>query len=192
MTKVFITDVSKLNSDVSVYADCVSEYRYQKAVGYKNVSDRLLSIGAELLLSKYLGRKPCYTVDIYGKPTGEIVNFNFSHSGNITICGVSDNAVGVDVEKIREVNIDIAKRKFCKEEYNAIINSNDQNNAFFEYWVKKESYLKALGKGLRVPLNKFDTDKICDWDFYTYHIEGYKICACTKEKCEFIWENPDT
>lgn len=191
MTKVFIADVSKLNSDISVYSDRVSEYRYQKSVRYKKENDRMLSIGAELLLSNYLGRKPYYTIDEYGKPTGETVNFNFSHSGNIAICGVSDNGVGVDVEKIRDVNVNIAKKKFLDTEYKKIINSIDPEDTFFEYWVKKESYLKALGMGIRLPLNGFDVNGICDWNFYMYNVKGYKICACAKEKVEFIWKTLD-
>lgn len=186
MTKVFIADVSKLNSDISLYKDCVSQYRYEKAMKYKRVGSRLLSIGGELLLAEYLGRKPCYKVDEYGKPYGEETEFNLSHSGNIAVCAVSDSPVGVDVEKMRSINMDIAKRKFCVNEYNTIMNSENPQECFFEYWVKKESYVKAVGKGLRIPLNEVYTDKISDWQFYMYDINGYKLCVCSKEKTEYV------
>ncbi len=189
MTKVFIADVLELNNDIELYRDYISEYRYKKVKEQKKMQNQLLGIGAELLLSQYLGRKPCYSIDKYGKPYGEEVEFNLSHSGNISVCAVSDYPVGVDVEKIRDVNMDIAKEKFCANEYNTIINSNNSQNSFFEYWVKKESYVKALGKGLRIPLNEIYVDKISDWKFCMYEIEGYKLCVCTKEEAEFEIKN---
>lgn len=189
MTKVFIADVSQLNSDISLYKDCVSKYRYEKANSYKGLKNKLTCIGAELLLFDYLGRVPNYKIDEFGKPYGEKVEFNFSHSGNIAVCAISDNPVGVDVEKIRNVSMDIAKRKFCTNEYDFIINSTNSTDSFFEYWVKKESYVKALGKGLRIPLNEINTDAITEWNFYMYNIDGYKLCVCTKEEVEFIEKN---
>ena len=188
MTKVFITDISCLNSDISRYKDYISEYRYEKAKRQKKIQNQLLGIGAELLLGKYLGRRPNYTVDEYGKPAGEEVEFNFSHSGSIAVCAVSHTPVGVDVEKIRDVNMDIAKKKFCSNEYKNIINSQQPREKFFEYWVKKESYVKALGMGLRMPFNETDTDAVADWQMHMYDdIEGYKLCVCTKEPVEFVF-----
>ncbi len=182
MTEVFISDVSKLNSDISVYKDKVSDYRYQKALSYKNEADRLLSIGAELLLADYLGRIPNYKIDEFGKPYGECVEFNFSHSGNVAVCAVSDRPVGADIEKIRDVNLQIAKKKFCANEYETIIKSENPQNAFFEYWVKKESYVKALGKGMRIPFDSFDADEIKGWKFELKKTEEYIICVCKKDK----------
>ena len=186
MTKVYIADVSKLNIDLTTYKNSVSQYRYSKTEGLKNEIQKKLSIGAELLLSEYLGRSPKYCIEKFGKPCGEEIEFNFSHSGCIAICAVSDFPIGADVEKIRNINMNIAKKKFCPEEYQVISTSSNPQESFFEYWVKKESYLKALGTGLRIPLNEFDVTKINDWQFYTYDIEGYKICVCAKEKPEFV------
>ncbi len=185
MTKVFITDVSKLNSDYSLYKDLVSDYRYKKLCSLKREEDVKLSLGVELLFASYLGRKPNYYIDENGKPMGEEVHFNFSHSGNIAVCVVSHSNVGCDVEKIRSVNIDVAKKRFCEDEYKKIIASQNSEKAFFEYWVKKESYLKLTGKGIKAGLGNFDVDKITEYGFYMYNIEGYKICVCSKDKPEF-------
>ena len=182
MTEVFISDVLKLNSDISVYKNMVSEYRYKKVLTYKNEMDRMLSLGAELLLAEYLGRIPDYKIDEFGKPYGECVEFNFSHSGSVAVCAVSDSAVGVDIEKLRYVNLDIAKKKFCESEYNVIINSKNPQNTFFEYWVKKESYVKALGKGMRIPFNSFNTDEITDRQFEVQRLNEYVMCVCKKDK----------
>ena len=189
MTKVFIADVTKFNTDISLYKDCVSKYRYEKASGYRNTENKLTEIGAELLLFKYLGRVPEYKIDEYGKPYGEEVEFNFSHSGQIAVCGISNSPLGVDVEKIRDVNFDVAKRNFSKKEYEKLLSSQNPEETFFELWVKKESYAKALGIGLRSKLSDIDTESVVDWQFYTYDIKGYKICVCSKEEPEFIIKN---
>lgn len=182
MTKVFIADVSKLNIDFSIYKDLVSEIRYQKLCKLKREEDIRLSLGVELLLSEYLGRKPEYYIDEYGKPQGEEIYFSFSHSGNVAVCAVSNNPVGVDVEKIRSVNIDVAKKRFCKSEYQNIITSQDPEDKFLEYWVKKESYLKAVGKGIKEGLDSVNVDEVVDNTFYMYNTHGHKICICSKEK----------
>lgn len=188
MTKVFIADVSELKS-IDLYKNCVSEYRYIKVEKINNVQQQFLSIGAELLLYDYLGRVPEYKIDEYSKPYGEEVEFNFSHSGNIAVCAVSEYPVGVDVEKIRNVNFDVAKRNFSKKEYEKFLNSQNPEETFFEIWVKKESYAKALGTGLRSKLSDIDTESVTDWQFYIYYIYGYKVCVCAKEKPEFIIKN---
>ena len=184
MTKVFIADVSKLNSDISVYKDLVSSYRFEKAMGLKNELHRLQSIGCELLLAEFLGRVPKYYIDEFGKPTGENVNFNFSHSGIYSVCAVSDGTVGVDIEKIRNVNIEIAKKKFLHKEYEEIINSKNPDELFMEYWLKKESYAKALGRGTRIPFDSFDINNISDFRLCTFNMNDYKICVCSEYEAE--------
>ena len=144
-----------------------------------------MGIGAELLLAKYLGRAPEYKVDGFGKPYGEQVEFNFSHSGSIALCVVSEKTVGADVEKIRDVNLEKKKKKFCKREFEDIINSKNPKVAFFEYWVKKESYVKALGTGFKTALNEFDVGKISDFDFHTHSFGEYKMCVCAKEFAKY-------
>lgn len=186
MTKVFIGNISELNEDITLYRDYISEYRCEKLKRIKNSHSQKQGVGAELLLAGYLGRKPQYTIDENGKPTGEETEFNFSHSGDIAVCAVSDFPVGVDVEKIRDVNMDIARKKFCPSECEAIFSSANPTESFFEYWVKKESYVKALGEGLRIPLKEINVDEITDRKFHTYKIKGYKLCVCTIEDAEFI------
>ena len=186
MTKVFIFEASKLNNDITVYENCVSRYRFEKAQRLKNISDKKLCISTELLLAQYLDRIPRYNIDEYGKPIGEEVCFNFSHSANVAVCAVSDSPVGVDVEKIRNVSMDVPKRKFTEKEYRRILNSKNPQDTFFEYWVKKESYVKALGKGMKIPFNSFDADEITDWIFDLYDFNEYKISVCAKEKAEYI------
>ncbi len=95
-----------------------------------------------------------------GKPYlsgSENTHFNISHSGDWVVCAFSSLPVGVDVEKIRRVNFDIARRFFSAEETYQLFSlpENKQTGFFFDLWTLKESYLKALGTGLTKSLGSF-------------------------------------
>lgn len=110
-----------------------------------------------------------------GKPNvvGEKnIHFNISHSGEYAVCAVCDTPVGVDIEKIREVDFRrIAKRYFRENEAEKIADIDD----FFSLWTKKESYLKMTGDGISGGLDTpFENSKFVEID----DIDGYKICLC--------------
>ena len=97
----------------------------------------------------------------HGKPalsTGS--EFNLSHSNELALIGITTTApLGVDVEFVREVGDaeGIARRFLSKSEQADLLGlPRDQwPAAFFSCWTRKESYLKALGYGLSVPLDDF-------------------------------------
>lgn len=98
-----------------------------------------------------------------GKPfvKGLPVEFNISHSGDMVVCVVDDKPVGIDIEKIRPIDLTIAKRICTDEERVYLFNhtpaeqdftyTTDQNilTRFFELWTAKEAYGKCLGVGIR-------------------------------------------
>lgn len=181
MTKVFVADISLISEDLTAYYDKISEYRQKKIQKLKKPDDQKRTLLAELLLSRYLGRIPQYTLDQNGKPIGEEMEFSFSHSGSIVLCAVSPMPVGADVEKIREINLDVAK-KFGEDDYQKVINAKNPKDEFFKMWVKKESMLKMSGKGIKAGLDTKIDKK------YTYtmceEVAGYKICVCAYEPAE--------
>jgi 4'-phosphopantetheinyl transferase len=65
----------------------------------------------------------------------------------------------VDVENVRsrQVDIEIADRYFAAAEFAALraLPREQQRQRFFEYWTLKESYIKARGMGLSIPLDRF-------------------------------------
>lgn len=84
--------------------------------------------------------------------------FNISHSGDWVICAISNNIVGVDVEMVRKPNLKIAKRFFSASEYEFLLGNSskkEQEKLFYKIWTLKESYVKADGRGLVIPLNSF-------------------------------------
>lgn len=101
-----------------------------------------------------------FGVGEYGKPflipfTG--IHFSVSHSGNWVVCAVGENPVGIDVEKIKPIDLKIARRFFSREEYFELMKLPRERRVEFFYtiWTLKESYIKAEGKGLSIPLNSF-------------------------------------
>jgi len=67
--------------------------------------------------------------------------------------------LGVDVEWIREISDieEIAKQFFSPLENTDLLRApvSQRREAFFNCWTRKEAYLKAVGTGLSVPLNRF-------------------------------------
>ena len=79
------------------------------------------------------------TIGVSGKPCVPNINYNISHSGNIVICAVSDNAIGCDVELARNVKGNLSDKYFSDKE---------KKMDFFRVWTAKESYLKMTGEGI--------------------------------------------
>ena len=71
----------------------------------------------------------------HGKPViafPENCHFNISHSGKWVVAAISEKPVGIDVERIKPVNFDIAKRFFSKEEYEGLILERERINRIRE------------------------------------------------------------
>lgn len=119
------------------------------------------------VLSKYVEHSPQdwqFVKGDKGKP--EILNppiplrFNISHTRDMIVCAVGlDADLGVDVEFIERNNslLKIAEYKFAASEYDELSSHGEQTQRkrFFDYWTLKESYIKAVGGGLSIPLGDF-------------------------------------
>lgn len=113
----------------------------------------------------------------------EHVHFNLSHAGDYAVLVVADREIGVDIEKLRNNRLSVAKRFFCEEEYNHIMQCSEEmrDACFLKYWTMKEAYVKRIGTGLSVPLNSFvvEQDKyLCIYPFrqdrYCVSVYGLK------------------
>jgi 4'-phosphopantetheinyl transferase len=86
------------------------------------------------------------------------MRFNLSHTRGLVACAVAlEHDVGVDVEQIdRRVEIDqLARSVFSTAEREglAALDGDRKRQRFFELWTLKEAYIKAVGKGLALPLH---------------------------------------
>lgn len=95
-----------------------------------------------------------------GKPRLEtpsshaVPEFSLAHSGDYCAIAVGRHAVGIDIEKIRDVPqmSEIAQLHFTLAEFRqfAALSGINQREAFFASWTRKEAIAKALGCGLGV------------------------------------------
>jgi len=112
--------------------------------------------------------------------------FNLSHSGNWVLLGLSDSTIGVDVEQVRRINFNIARRFFSSRECEDLFSISDINNRtdyFFTLWSLKESYIKAEGMGLSIPLDSFSIIKSTSGRKNTYNVIGEKLGDSYDLKC---------
>lgn len=110
-----------------------------------------------------------------GKPYAENLNIHFSlsHSGSLAVCAVSDQPVGIDVEKIKPVNFRVVEKWFTEQERQYIFSDAQKTEErFFEIWTKKEAYVKRLGTGI----TDFPNFHVCgDPKVYTVQNKEYVV-----------------
>jgi 4'-phosphopantetheinyl transferase len=92
-------------------------------------------------------------------PPAPDLRFNLSHTDGLVACAITlGRELGVDVECIeRRLTHDVPERYFSPREVADLraLPHHEQHSAFFDYWTLKESYIKARGLGLALPLRYF-------------------------------------
>ena len=88
------------------------------------------------------------------------IRFNSSRSADVALYAVTRHCeLGVDIEKVRSLwdMRQIADQFFCRQEAHELLSlpAAERNSAFFSCWSRKEAYIKAVGDGLSMPLNRF-------------------------------------
>lgn len=138
-----------------------------------------------------------FSYNDYGKPSliyTEKFEFNLSHSGKWVVCAVDTSPLGIDVECLRDIDFSIAERFFSNIEYGDIMEKDglERLEYFYDLWTLKESYIKARGMGLSIPLGSFTirkqnseitlhSDREETWHFTQYdHDSDYKFSVCAK------------
>jgi 4'-phosphopantetheinyl transferase len=97
-------------------------------------------------------------------PLGRVgVPFSITHTRGLVACAVAGTGeVGIDAEaRDRESRImDVARRFFSDTEVACLERSPPslRRDVFFHIWTLKEAYVKALGRGLTLPLSRFSFD----------------------------------
>jgi len=90
----------------------------------------------------------------------EWLRFNLSHTRGCVIVALARGAeIGVDVESTRRDGqlLEVADRYFAPLEVEELFSLPEASRLprFFDYWTLKESYIKARGMGLALPLARF-------------------------------------
>ena len=181
----------------------LSPERQKKAISCRFSHDQARTAGAGWLLQYALNQEQIPpTQQLLAKtelgkpylPDSPHIHFSLSHSGSWAVCAVSKDPVGVDVELPR-CTMDVGLRFFRPDEMSGLeqlpfVEQRDQLNRL---WTAKESFVKALGGGLTIPLNSF-TVRLRPWDaeleqtlsplpyrLHEYQPDLSRICLCTTE-----------
>jgi len=155
------------------------------------------------VLSSYTGADPRdwrFGVGAHGRPfvEGLPFDFNLAHTEGMIVCLVSDSpSPGVDVEfMFRRGRLDeVAEHFFAPSECADLrrMIEAEKRRRFFTYWTLKESYIKARGLGLALPLDAFwfalegdrpviafdhrIEDDPAAWRFETLALSGDHLCS---------------
>ncbi|MBM7624592.1 4'-phosphopantetheinyl transferase family protein [Sporohalobacter salinus] len=194
MNKIFAVRLKKLNdSKFNKILPLISLEKQNKAKKFLKKKDAYRTIIGEILIRsliynefKIKNQNIIFKKNDYGKPFLKDYpefHFNVSHSGEWVVCAVSDRKIGIDIEKIDFIDFKIAQNFFTKEEYNNLMSKNkkDRLEYFYYLWTSKESYIKAVGKGLSISLDSFiikENNKI--WlkrhlEFSNFFLKNYNL-----------------
>lgn len=128
------------------------------------------------ILGRYLDTAPGelrFRYSEHGKPSlvpafdGGGLRFNLSHSDGLALYAVArGREVGVDLERVRPVleAEQIAERFFSARENAALraLPAHLKSRAFFACWTRKEAFVKAVGGGISLPLDRENANAFFD------------------------------
>jgi 4'-phosphopantetheinyl transferase len=139
----------------------------ERIARFPNPEDRMRSAVAHLLIRKVVAASPNvdrdriqFARDVYGKPfvwNAPGFDFNLAHAGDWAVCATDSRPLGVDVEVVRPLDVEVAAGVLSAHERRDLLRRQplERLRRFYELWTLKESYLKALGLGLRIPPDSF-------------------------------------
>ena len=145
------------------------------------------------------GRKPDLMEGAHGKPylrEYPQIQFNISHCMGMAVLAVGDCSVGIDVEYVRPYREPLLKRVLSEAELRQMeaVGEAGREELFFRFWTLKESYVKAVGCGITVPLQDIsfqigdDGGITCEktgWKFRQWILAGgYVLSACVSGEGE--------
>lgn len=152
--KYNINDFSE--SDYNTCLSLMEKERRDYINSCTNDKGRKASIFGEWIAKTLIAEKSgCDIKDIHiyrdskGKPytDKENIYFSISHSGEYVCVAIDTSPIGIDIEIIREINLNITK-KVCNHSDMLFLNSGDKNLNFFKIWTAKEAYFKMTGTGI--------------------------------------------
>ena len=181
--------------------------RLERIERTKLIQNKLQSVAAGLLLDYAVrergveSRELTFTKNADGKPAiAEFPNFhyNLSHAKEYVALVTDSHPVGIDIEYLR-VGYQRLVSRFFSEEEQRVLSAHWSDEDFTRIWTRKESYLKASGYGMRMPLTGFSTlgeqvvlnermnpDMVESGAVYYLtsisFLEGYQMSVCRKNE----------
>ena len=95
----------------------------------------------------------------------------------MVVLAVNNEPIGIDVEKVRSVDLAVSTRVFTANEAEQIFSSKKPYETFFMLWTEKESILKCIGTGFSHNKNYTKSD----FETIQFKIQEYFISIATKK-----------
>jgi 4'-phosphopantetheinyl transferase len=170
MTEVVVARLDPAAEETRSLQALLSDAERQRAERFRFAHHRRRFTVARARLREFLGARlgvrPEAVELAYGengKPrlANDALHFNVSHCDDVAVFAFSKtHEVGVDVEAIRPVReADAIAAQFFTERERAAYTALTPRVRILEFlrlWTRKEAFVKALGAGFSVPLERFD------------------------------------
>lgn len=133
----------------------VSAQRREQALRFTHLFGRYCCLKSyemllQLLASTYtLHSTPTFLYNEYGAPS--IKNgpyFSISHCKSGIAVAVSKQPIGIDIETVRPLKVDLVKKTMNSLEQEVIFFDTQPDWAFTRLWTRKEAFLKMKGTGI--------------------------------------------
>lgn len=147
MNTIYVLDIGELAPYRDRALPLLSDERREKVLSAHSEVNALRSLGAGLLLRRYVGAGP-FARGEFGKPyLPGGVPFSLSHGGDLVVLAVGEvgTELGVDVEKHDRLWREAVARRFFTEEEQRWLQGSSER--FFHLWTRKEAVLKCCGSG---------------------------------------------
>ncbi len=122
----------------------------------------------------------------YGKPylyDYPQIYFNISHCNGAAVCIIAEYEIGIDIEGKRRVTQALVQKALTEREKKdfSCYQAEDVEMGFLQYWTLKESFIKAIGRGLSFPL--------CEVEFYLKQDQRFlQFLQLSKEQKPFYFQ----
>lgn len=138
----------------------------------------------QLLASTYtLHSTPTFDYNEYGAPS--IKNgpyFSISHCKSGIAVAVSNQPIGIDIEVVRPLKVDLVKKTMNPLEQEIIFSDTQPDWAFTRQWTRKEAFLKMKGTGIISDLHEVLSDiEGVEWQQMDNKLLNYTCCIVAQK-----------
>lgn len=162
-----------LLNNTEIFIDSIQNPKYQEIFKKADVDfikyNKRQAIVGNLMLADYMGisidellHGDLFYYGDHGKPflKSKQFQYNISNSYDLVILAVSDQEVGVDIEKLRPFTYKRITRAFTDNELNYLSNLDEsvEGDETLKLWTIKEAALKLVGTGLSGKVKSVDID----------------------------------
>lgn len=205
-------------SEIQTFYSLLNEEEKTKAATFIRLEIQKKYINTRGVLRKVLGsyldikpREIIIRTGEHGKPfvdnEGELF-FNLSHTGNKFAIAVSNcGDVGIDLEQYRDrSNLQgLVEKCFSDHEQHYWQDLSKQQKVimFYRFWVRKEAFVKAVGRGIALGLDQCNVNPqnqsqflsipdghglAEDWKIVDVTLEQDDVCAVVIKDMEFTYK----